>query len=477
MAKLFADDDDQDDDLRVNARFAKALDEKEGKRLRMKEEALLGDEDSEESSDEDEDEDGEELTPELDLQIVKTINAIRRKDSSIYDGATKFFQEMEPPKAPKEKQEKQTFKDVARAQILAAVEDDEEDEEHNYAYDEEQRTLREGFKLELEDDDDDEIFVAPEKKNKVVRDDDDDDKVEAELQKELETFETLGSEKRDDAFLADYVAKKKWKVPQAIEDVSEDEDDDEEDKAEAFEASYNFRFEQEGGGAVTTHARNSGSSLRRTETSRKAKRKKKKDTLEVLKKQKLDQLRAQRKQDLARQQAVLLDAAGVANAPDLDADFDPEDHDRHMADVFNDAYYDAPDPKKPAKIDDEALAVVVEDPGNTAFKYTAVQPDAYGLSALDILEHDDSDLKQLVSVKKLAPYRETPYVLPGKKHKKWRQALNKKKSLAQQEPEQPQVKQPKKKKKKTVEQPVEEQPKKQKKKKDVSKARLASYGL
>lgn len=42
----------------------------------------------------------------------------------------------------------------------------------------------------------------------------------------------------------------------------------------------------------------------------------------------------------------------------------------------------------------------------TRFKYKKVQPNSFGLETFEILQSDDRDLNQYVSMKKLAPYRE-----------------------------------------------------------------------
>ena len=48
-------------------------------------------EDSEESTDEDEDEDGNLLTHEKDLEIMKTLAAIRKKDPALLDPSSRFY--------------------------------------------------------------------------------------------------------------------------------------------------------------------------------------------------------------------------------------------------------------------------------------------------------------------------------------------------------------------------------------------------
>ncbi|XP_077248936.1 KRR1 family protein [Tasmannia lanceolata] len=49
----------------------------------------------------------------------------------------------------------------------------------------------------------------------------------------------------------------------------------------------------------------------------------------------------------------------------------------------------------------------------TRFKYTSVQPNRYGLNAVELLMTDDKDLSQYVSLKKLAPYRQNEWKVPN----------------------------------------------------------------
>jgi protein KRI1 len=163
------------------------------------------------------------------------------------------------------------------------------------------------------------------------------------------------------------------------------------------------------------------------------------------------------------------DAACKLGADDLEEDFDPDDYDRKMQEMFNDSYYEADDvdpefvsgeemdldkpdfdkedellglPKgwaldeskegssatdeKTAKAKKISLKDKVELENEmeeyykldyedtigdlkTRFKYKQVQPNSFGLSMHEILQSDDRDLNQYVSMKKLAPYRENEW--------------------------------------------------------------------
>eukprot|EP00268_Persea_americana_P013060 TRINITY_DN1568_c0_g1_i1.p1 TRINITY_DN1568_c0_g1~~TRINITY_DN1568_c0_g1_i1.p1 ORF type:complete len:648 (-),score=242.25 TRINITY_DN1568_c0_g1_i1:383-2326(-) len=59
----------------------------------------------------------------------------------------------------------------------------------------------------------------------------------------------------------------------------------------------------------------------------------------------------------------------------------------------------------------------------TRFKYASVRPNKYGLSAAEILMTDDKELNQYVSLKKLAPFRESEWKVS--KQKRYQQKMNK----------------------------------------------------
>jgi len=59
----------------------------------------------------------------------------------------------------------------------------------------------------------------------------------------------------------------------------------------------------------------------------------------------------------------------------------------------------------------------------TRFKYRKVKPNNYGLSTEEILFARDKTLKQFVSLKKLAPYREDEHYVGSRKRRKFREML------------------------------------------------------
>jgi protein KRI1 len=128
--------------LRVNKVYASKYERSKRKIELAKAKELLENEGDEESDSETEDEDAELLSPDLDLQIITTINRIKRKDPSIYDPNKKWFQQTEETRETEiEKSEgkgkdkgKKTFKDLAREQLLEGDVDSDEGQDRNRRY-------------------------------------------------------------------------------------------------------------------------------------------------------------------------------------------------------------------------------------------------------------------------------------------------------------------------------------------------------
>ena len=72
----------------------------------------------------------------------------------------------------------------------------------------------------------------------------------------------------------------------------DEEDEAREDEMDAYEAKYNFRFEDPNAATITSHARNAGAeeSLRRPDDTRKQARERQKERKEDLKRQKKEEL-------------------------------------------------------------------------------------------------------------------------------------------------------------------------------------------
>ncbi len=383
--------------LKINQSYAKNYDRFREKEVYQRLKDKYGHEgdqggDGESSSEEDEDEDGREWTEQVDRDFFHTLACLKGGDPSIYDKDKKFFRESKNQgknKKNKNAKEKPLYLgDLERNVIVEKGGHFEELEDEGLAkksrgktYVEEQEQLRKDLKSKVEQDsesseDDDESDGDGWLKRKV--------KTEAEVkQEEADYKEWLGGKKedlgdeetkrelkslreywnrkdlgKDEKFLRDYILNGK------PEQFDEDDDEEEEDyhkgkgrlhdsddglsedektlnQMEQFEQKFNFRFEEPDAEFIKRYPRTTGSSLRRTENRRAAKReeaKKKKQEEAARREGELKQLKAMKRKEIEEKLARLAKVAGSGElgfcGADVDGDFNPEEHDKRMAELF-----------------------------------------------------------------------------------------------------------------------------------------------
>ncbi|KDO29995.1 hypothetical protein SPRG_05184 [Saprolegnia parasitica CBS 223.65] len=353
-------------ELTVNSKFADQYIERKRKEELSKHRY---DDDDESSDSETEDEDGDQLTTELDKDISRTLKLIRSKDPSIYDSKISFFEQgsddededEEDGEAKKAKKTKKTkplyYKDLVRQQVLAGDlnSDESDDEPPVTTYADEQKKLKGDFlqSVAAEADDEEELdgglFTVRQKTA------DDEEREAADFKAFQEENPDAVDELDADAFLAKFMKSGAWKekrkTPSYAEIVGTDKVDDEEDadeldKADAFEHSYNFRFEEEGAGQIQTFSRVVEDSMRRKDDKRKKDREERKARKAIERQKKEDELRrlknlrqAEIQSKIDKVMALMGPTKSALTVTDVDGAFDPEEHDRRMAQVFNDDYY------------------------------------------------------------------------------------------------------------------------------------------
>lgn len=234
-----------DENLTINKKYAAQFQKrKELEDLRKhKHQIGDGDDDDDEndsSSSSSDDDDGELLTTKLDVDILKTIRAIRTKDSRIYDPSVRFFKDEqsdidedddddddgnnEGSNEPRKDKVKR-YKDLVREQVLKqmendeAIDDDDDDDENDdgkglnifqnedsntlrrsrLAYNKEQEEIRQAFLLDDSDgkdneDEEEDILIV--KASKTSRsEDNEEEEAKREFEIELQRLRSESSNK------------------------------------------------------------------------------------------------------------------------------------------------------------------------------------------------------------------------------------------------------------------------------------------
>jgi protein KRI1 len=447
-----ADDDkveENDHRIRVNQKFAKDYQTKKQLEELRNAAANNDDDDDDSSDDESEDEDGELLTPHLNVSILKTINALRNKEKSIYDPSAKFFHDPADKEAPNEmnsnsatekSKKKKHFKDVLREQILDQMDDDEKEGVKDVSqnrkgvstarleYDEEQKELRSAFHANDDgggsgdDDDEDEDILVVKKRAEPVLDED--------LEKEYEVLQktTTKGELKDprgevqdaDTFLLDFLKNRKW-VDKDLDANSDDDDNepkrknniiginddddsiDDVDRADEFESKFNFRFEEaqteiKSGAdfSVVGYAR-SGTmdTLRRKDDTRRQKRLERQERKAAERKAKEEQLRRlknAKRHEMDMKLNEIKKVIGSVHDVDEDAlmklmegDYDPEKFEKLMQDTYGDDFYEKEETQWKSDLDVRESLLQDEDG-----KMLVGEDDVDG-GLYDGVEDDDAD--------------------------------------------------------------------------------------
>lgn len=403
--------------LTVNKKFAKEYqDRKQREELRQiaqqrRENGLGSDDEADDSSsDEEEDEEGRLLTDSVNLQFLKTIQALKNKDSSIYDPKSRFFEELDEESdgnVGETKRKPKKFKDILRDQILEDMEKENDDDsskgdidkttalsKSKFAYDDQQEELRKAFLKETNDEtsDHEEDWMVMKSKTKPLKDAD----KEAAIREEFKVLEKLTTKKKANAtfadprgevkdgerFLIDFMKNKKWidkeeygNQDEASRDAVEQGEEssiEDLDRADEFEAQYNFRYEQAAAETATsgatlsiqTFARGQTmNTLRRQDATRKDKRQARKERKEAERKAKEEQLkrlknakRQEVEKKLSQVKAVIgavdekaIDEAAIMKM--LEGDYDPEQFEKAMQEAYGDDFYQKEDPEWKSDID------------------------------------------------------------------------------------------------------------------------------
>lgn len=316
----------------------------------------------------------------LEKDFLKTLSCLKNKDPQIYNKNVQFFPQEEAklkkePTKKKDSTEKPIYlRDYERDILIKEV--NNEFEEHSddqgeppptMTYNEEQRAIKESFKIivneESSEDEENATLLKKKEKDekekqqedkdyiqwlKGKRNDLDDKEIENEL-KPLHDYWNDPSLDEKEEFLKDYILNKRYLERDAQGNVEESDLSEDEKLLEAqenFEHKYNFRFESEENKTIKRYPRNIEGSMRRKNDSRKRKREeiqkrkkeeKEKKKMEIKKKQK------ERLSEIQEKLEKLKDITGNVELgfkdDEIMEDFDPDKYDKKMQELYDDKFY------------------------------------------------------------------------------------------------------------------------------------------
>ncbi|CAL7939569.1 unnamed protein product [Xylocopa violacea] len=426
MPTLFnGDKSDSDEELKINKDYAKNYDnwrqKEELNKLKTKygnvNENGTSDDDSESESSSEEEEKNE-LTEQFDKDFYKTLALLKNKDPKIYNQDVTFFDDtnkaqelhIEKKKEKSKKEEAVFLRDYERKIIvekegkLSDSEDESalkknEEETKNITYAQEQMQLKQSFKAVLHDEEEEDDLLKPKTKSEIEKQKEEADykewlkgqetninENEQKVLKPLRDFWSSPNLDANEKFLRDYVLNNKYLdknytesdeiedearvIHDSDENLSEDEKNIE--RQEEFEHKYNFRFEEPDQEFIKRYPRTMENSLRRKDTRRAQKRvevKKRKDEEKLRKKEELKQLKALKRKEIEEKIEKLKEITGNEdlqfNDMDLEGDFDPNEYDRKMTEIFNDDYYAAAEDDAKPEFPDIDEELEIEDTWDT----------------------------------------------------------------------------------------------------------------
>lgn len=443
---------------------------------------LAEEQDASSSSESEEDDFGTLVTEDVENGLNEVLKAIRSGDERLFDKDVKFFKD--PEVAVKEKKDKPIYlNDVLRENMIDGtnLKDESDDEQEEIPYAVQQREQNAKLLGEINDaaeSDDDDFLV---KKEKPTEDDEDPVNVKIVLPDPVDK----------ERFLDEFMSKHAWLPNKGKRQRVEEDDSEFEDAADTFENAYNFRFEDPNAKEIISYSRNVASMRREKLSKRQRKRLNEKEKLEQDREEKESLIKStkQKKLNLVLDRLKEIRQAvgeGVSDARIMEVfgdslmkeDFNDEDWDSKMAELFDEGYEEEDDNEKPtwddldeemaeakekdededededasgaidadAEADDEEVAVskkgakkakksklntlkdvaeqlveakkldilteVEETRGRLRekteglrYKYREVSPESYGLTAAEILNADDKQLGEFISLSKLAPFR------------------------------------------------------------------------
>ncbi|KAG5326079.1 KRI1 protein, partial [Acromyrmex heyeri] len=398
MSLFNCDDSDSDGELKINKEYANIYDNFRQKEELHKLKARYGEDatfSEDESSDSSLSEDENIQDPEFDKQFLITLACLKSEDPSIYDenvfnnidkpGTSESTEAKEIGKKKLKKEKPISLRDYERKIILErdgrfSSSEDEDDakqraDSKTSTYVQEQKELRDSFKHALKDEDeedneDNDLLKIKQKTEDEKHKEEESykkwlkgqevniDLKDKEILKPLRDFWLDSNLDSNEKFLRDYILNNKYmdkesydvdlEYNQVIHDSDENLSEDEKtiEKQEAFERKYNFRYEEPDQDYIKRYPRTMENSMRKKDTRRAQKRaevKQRKEQEKQQKREELKQLKALKRKEIEDKIEKLKEITGNDDMRfdnvDFDSDFDPNEHDKKMKEIFNDEYY------------------------------------------------------------------------------------------------------------------------------------------
>ncbi|XP_067946404.1 protein KRI1 homolog [Watersipora subatra] len=383
----FEDDNHPEIRLEVNKVFAKHYDKSRRSEELMKLKSRYGNvalDDSSETDSETEDEDAEELTADIEQKWLKTLAALKSNDPRIYDDKMHFFNSDDETSASaantnkRKKMKRVTLKDMDRRVITeregaySDTSDLDTPIPTGKGYYEEQREIRESI-LKAQDisgsEEDEEgadllkVKVKTAKEKEVEEEEyrkfvkGQEAKIDNQVEKDLfglRKFWNRDDMSECDEFLKNYILEKKY-LSQEVEAGNSSDgsheaaeynrvwSDSEDEQADKFELKYNFRFEEPDREFIKSYPRTVSATMRIQKSRRKEQREKvqeRKSKEKQKRREELNRLRNLKKKEMKEKLELLKRKSGVQKMmfteEELQMDFDPDDHDKKMKEMFPD---------------------------------------------------------------------------------------------------------------------------------------------
>ncbi|XP_058107572.1 uncharacterized protein LOC131251085 [Magnolia sinica] len=299
------------------------------------------------------------------VKVKKMDPILDSKDSKLFDSENEDERGIEEGKKKKDKKPMYLKDVVAKHLIEEGAEFEEKDSGSKVkSYSDEQEEIRrsflkaadEAFNGGNDDDDDDGGDLLVEKK-KAEEESGSDGEIDKRLD---EYFGDDGNLSENEMFLKSFLKNKMWVDREAGQKPTDEEimevleDAEELEKQEKFELECQFRHEEGTGDRVLGHARFLEGSVRKKSNTRKEQRKRKEErqTLaELERKEELKHLKNVKKKEIMEKLEKIRAIAGIGedggcvlDVGDLEEDFNPEEYDKKMKEMFSEGYYDAEDP-------------------------------------------------------------------------------------------------------------------------------------